>query len=256
MSVTTRHASQPAQRTQQGETNIPLAFTAHMNDASVSTSLTECSLKCRCATCASMPCTSCTSARTGTMGSAPLSSTSRALRRRAGTSRRGRFAGVTGTAGPGDAVSACRLLRGRRSAVGGGGSSAASGDGSTSGTRSYCTRYSKIASDGSVEKSICACAEAVSGRVGGLGRRTHQVDLPLSVCLVFLLAMQRASSCYTPSSIRCCCCCCCIDTLPLRSRFAIRPLCGRAFRPRCRRGRRRVVRCVIRVDLLSCSLLS
>ena len=152
--------------------NIPLAFTAHMNDASVSTSLTECSLKCLCATCASTPCTSCTSASTGMTGSTPLSSTSLALRLRAGTSRRGRFAGVTVAPGPGDAVSACRrawLLRGRRSADGGGGSSGASGEGSTSGTRSYCTRYSNIASGGNVEKSICAGAvRGRADRVGGM----------------------------------------------------------------------------------------
>lgn len=117
----------------------PLAFTAHMNDANVSTSLTLCSRKCFSTTNASVLCTSVTSDKTGVTLGRLSSSNKRELRLRlalALSSRRGRLAGVGGRGcGPGLAVEVlCPRPRSRNE--GGGGSKAVVAIGSMSGTMS------------------------------------------------------------------------------------------------------------------------
>ena len=157
--------------------NIPFAFTAHMNAASVSTSLTSYSRKCRSAIPANTPFTSARSPYTGGGAGIRSSSTSRELRRRlAPGSLRGRLAVVPGPPGPGLAVDvrrrACpcggRWLLGLSSDEGGPGSSALSGDGSKSGIRSKQARYRCNASTGSVVKSTCD-RQFVSARCGRSG---------------------------------------------------------------------------------------
>ena len=159
------HESPVRPRRHESSLNMLFAFTAHMNAASVSTSFTSCSRKCRAAIVASTPPTSDTSLCSGAGPGTRSSSTSRELRRRfAPPSRRPRFPAVgVGPPGPGLAVDvrrrACpcagRWLRARSSDEGGPGSSAVNGDGSSSGMRSKQARYRCSASAGSVAKSTC-----------------------------------------------------------------------------------------------------
>lgn len=163
----------PAPRSQNPPISLNrlLAFTVHMNAATVSTSLTSSSRKCRSATAASMPSTSPRSLYTGGGPGIRSSSTSRELRRRpAPGSRRGRLAAVAFTPGPGLAVDVRRracpcgssCVLGFSRDEGGPGSSALSGDGSSAGIKSKHARYRCRASDGSVAKSTCTFGRVVS----------------------------------------------------------------------------------------------